>query len=180
MGRQPHVESFQNTSREAATAIFSGAGQLGSTHSNLIYHIVFSTKFRQPLIQEHRDRLYEYIGGVVRQQNGVLLEIGGMPDHVHLLVRFGLKLAISDVLRVVKSNSSKWYNETFRPSVPFGWQRGFGAFSVSESSIDAVRRYIQNQENHHRDGVSFEDEYRSLLNKHGVAFDERYLFEDGP
>ncbi|MDA0285083.1 MAG: transposase, partial [Planctomycetota bacterium] len=86
-------------------------------------------------------------------------------------------LAISDVLRVTKANSSKWFNETFKSHTPFAWQRGFGAFSVSGSNADDVRGYIRNQKKHH-EKLSFKDEFRRLLIRHGIEFDERYLFEE--
>ncbi len=151
---------------------------MASTFTNLLFHIVYSTKYRRRRIQtDSQERLYEYIGGILREQHGKLIEIGGMPDHIHILARLSPKLAISDVLRVTKSNSSKWFNETFRCTIPFAWQVGFAAFSVSASNIDGVRQYIRNQEAHHQDRT-FEDEYRTLLIKHGIEFDERYLFEE--
>ena len=98
---------------------------MSSTHTNLLFHIVFSTKYRRNTIHES-DRLYEYLGGIIRESKGTLVEIGGMPDHVHILARLSPTIAISDVLRTVKTNSSKWLNETFQSSIPFAWQRGFG------------------------------------------------------
>ena len=151
---------------------------MASTFTNLLFHIVYSTKYRRRRIHpDNRERLYEYIGGILREQHGKLIEIGGMPDHIHILARLSPKLAISDVLRVTKSNSSKWFNETFRSTIPFSWQVGFAAFSVSASNIHGVRQYIRDQEAHHQDRT-FEDEFRTLLNKHGIEFDERYLFEE--
>jgi REP element-mobilizing transposase RayT len=151
---------------------------MSSTHTNLLFHIVYSTKYRRDLIVvDTQQRLYEYIGGILRDQKGKLIEIGGMPDHVHILVRLSPTLAISDVLRVTKANSSKWLNETFEPTMPFAWQRGFGAFSVSASLVEQVRAYIRNQAQHHKT-MSFREEYRELLQRHGVEFDEQYLFEE--
>jgi REP element-mobilizing transposase RayT len=151
---------------------------MATTHTNLLFHIVFSTKYRKntilPAIQE---RLYEYIGGILREQKGILLQIGGMPDHVHVLAKLSPTLAISDVIRVTKTNSSKWCNEAFPTKRKFAWQRGFGAFSVSFSNVSAVQSYIQNQAEHHK-RTSFENEYRQLLIRHEIAFDERYLFEE--
>lgn len=151
---------------------------MATTHSNLLFHIVFSTKYRRATIQnEQETRLYEFIGGLIRKKSGVLLEIGGMPDHVHVLAKLSPTLAISDVLRHVKSNSSHWFDGTFPSPRGFAWQRGFGAFSVSASNLDQVRHYIQNQEEHHR-RLSFKDEYRALLVRHGIEFEEQYLFEE--
>jgi putative transposase len=106
-----------------------------------------------------------------------LIEIGGTSDHVHLLARLSPTLAISDVLRHTKANSSRWINETFHDEESFGWQRGFGAFSVSGSNVDAVRKYIRNQEEHHK-VLTFQDEFRALLVRHEVDFDEQYLVEE--
>ncbi|WP_417747175.1 IS200/IS605 family transposase [Rosistilla oblonga] len=151
---------------------------MSSTHTNLLFHIVYSTKYRRDMIgADVQPRLYEYIGGVVREHKGILLEVGGMPDHVHLLAKLSPAVALSDVLRFVKANSSKWVNETLAPKLPFAWQRGFGAFSVSASNVPEVTNYIQTQAEHHRK-LTFRDEYRALLERHGIEFDERYLFEE--
>ena len=151
---------------------------MASTFTNLLFHIVFSTKYRGSHIHgDAQERLYQYIGGLIREQQGTLIEIGGMPDHVHILARLSPTIAISDVLRHTKSNSSKWFNETFHGQTPFAWQRGFGAFSVSASNIEAVRTYIRNQAEHHK-RLTFKDEFRVLLQRHGIEFDEHYLFEE--
>ena len=99
-----------------------------------------------------------------------------MPDHVHILAKLSPTLAVSDVIRVTKANSSKWCNETFQTHTKFAWQRGFGAFSVSSSNVDQVQKYIQKQQEHHQK-ISFADEFRQLLVRHGIEFDEQYLFE---
>lgn len=149
---------------------------MATTHSNLLFHIVFSTKYRRSLIK-NPERLYEYIGGIIRKEKSVLIEIGGMPDHVHILVKMGPTTAISNIMRITKTNSSKWFNETYRPTTPFAWQRGFGAFSVSASNVVQVQSYIKNQAEHHKQ-VSFKEEYRKLLERHQVEFKEEYLFEE--
>lgn len=144
------------------------------TYTNLVYHVVFSTKDRQPLIEDAvRERLYAYIGGVVRSHGGLLMEIGGMPDHVHLLARFRPDASIAEMVRLIKANSSKWMNERPDATERFQWQAGYGAFSVSESRIAAVREYIQNQKEHHA-RVSWRDEMVVLLRKHGIEMDERF------
>jgi putative transposase len=151
---------------------------MSSTHTNLLFHIVYSTKYRRETITPNiQERVHEYIGGIIREEKGTLIEIGGMPDHVHILAKLSPTIAISDVLRIIKTNSSKWINDTFQAVPPFAWQRGFGAFSVSASNVEQVRHYIQTQEEHHMK-LSFQDEYRQLLIKHGIEFDERYLFEE--
>jgi putative transposase len=149
---------------------------MARTYTKLIYHIVFSTKERVPLITEEiRERLYPYLGGVIRREKGSLLEIGGVADHVHLLARFGAATAVSDMLQRIKGSSSHWLNEQ-QPGTWFAWQNGYGAFTVSESQVAAVRKYIQGQEEHHRE-TSFKDELISLLRKHGIEFDERHILD---
>jgi putative transposase len=148
---------------------------MASTFSNLLYHLVFATKNRQPLIQEGlRDDLYGYMGGILRAQGGVLLEIGGMPDHVHLLVKLRTDVAVSAVVQKVKAKSSKRTNERGISPQRFEWQEGYGIFSVSESLANRVRRYIRGQEEHHA-RVSFRDELIALLKKHRIPYDEKYL-----
>jgi putative transposase len=147
------------------------------TFTNLLYHLVFSTKQRLPLIQEDlADELYRYIGGIIRNEGGALLEIGGMPDHVHILLKMKPIGSVSDMLRDIKAGSSKWINESRRLSTGFNWQDGYSAFTVSESQVESVRRYIRNQHEHHRI-APFTEELLELLKRHGVAFDPRYVFE---
>jgi putative transposase len=148
---------------------------MARTYTKLIYHIVFSTKERIPLIApEIRDRLYEYLGGVIRGEKGSLMEIGGMPDHVHILARFGAAIAVSEMLKRIKGSSSHWLSQ--ETGTWFAWQNGYGAFSVSESQVAAVRKYIQQQEEHHK-RISFKDELISLLRKHRIEFDEGDLLD---
>jgi putative transposase len=148
---------------------------MASTFTNLLYHIVFSTKDRAPSIHEGlRERLYAYVGGIIRGERGALLEIGGVPDHIHLLAKLKSDISIAELVRLVKSNSSKWVNESINPTTRFEWQTGYGAFSVSESHAKTVRKYIANQESHHAK-ISFRDELTALLEKHGIEYDERYL-----
>lgn len=149
-----------------------------STFTSLTYHVVFGTKYRRPRITENvRDELYAYIGGIIRDERGYLLQIGGMPDHIHILAGFSPAVAVSDMLRQIKAGSSKWLNERQDMIDRFEWQTGYGAFTVSQSQVEAVRRYIQRQEEHHR-ARSFKDEYMALLKRHGIAFEERFLFDD--
>ena len=142
------------------------------TYTQLRYHLVFSTKYRAPSITAGvRNDLYDYMGGILRKAGGILLAVGGMPDHVHLLAGWGTTLSMARVLKLVKGGSSHWMNN--RPDAPpegFSWQGGYGGFSVSASKVPAVRAYILNQERHHRK-VSFQEEYMSLLRKHGIEFD---------
>jgi putative transposase len=144
------------------------------TYTQLRYHLVFSTKYRMPLITAAvRDELYDYLGGVLRANDGILLSAGGMPDHVHLLAGWGTTLPVARIMKLLKGISSRWMNERpDRPAGGFAWQEGYGAFSVSASKVPAVRNYILTQEEHHRK-VSFQDEYMNLLKKHGVEFNPR-------
>ena len=144
--------------------------------TNLIYHIVFSTKDRKPLISPDRqERLYDYIGGTIRGLGGILLAINGMSDHVHLLAKLRPDKSVSDVLRNLKSNSSGWMHSVFPAASDFSWQNGYGAFTVSASQVESVRRYIANQEQHHSKN-SFEDEFVGLLRKNEIEFDVKYLW----
>ena len=148
---------------------------MARTYTKLVYHIVFSTKERMPLITgEIRDRLYPYLGGVIRGEKGSLVEIGGVADHVHILARFGATVAVSEMVKRIKGNSSHWLSQEV--GTWFAWQTGYGAFTVSESQVAAVRKYIQRQEEHHQ-RVSFKDELISLLRKHGIEFDEENLLD---
>jgi REP element-mobilizing transposase RayT len=143
----------------------------------LHYHIVFSTKDRRPMIGDDiRERLYEYIGGILVENKSRLVAAGGMPDHIHLLGSISKELSISDAMRLVKTNSSKWVHETFPEYSSFAWQAGYGAFSVSFSNLDSVKEYIANQAIHHRK-IGFKEEFIALLKRHEIEFDERYLWE---
>jgi REP element-mobilizing transposase RayT len=126
---------------------------MAGTYTKLIYHIVFSTKDREPLITPRmREDLYAYLGGIIRGQDGFIQAIGGMADHIHLVVGLKPDVSVSEIVRLVKANSSKWVNEQARASGGgrFAWQSGYGAFSVSVSQLKAVCEYVQKQEEHHR------------------------------
>jgi REP element-mobilizing transposase RayT len=133
-------------------------------------HVVFSTKERRKLIpKDFKPKLWAYLAGVCKNQKIFVHEIGGMEDHVHMLIKIPLTLAYSDALQEIKTSSSRWMGRNF------AWQRGFGVFGVSESQRATVIRYIQNQEKHHRK-MSYEDEFIALLEKHRVPYDRRYVF----
>lgn len=150
---------------------------MATTFANLLYHIVFSTKGRIPLIHEGiREPLYEYMGGIIRGEGGVLLEIGGVPDHVHLLAKFRTDIAVATMVKKIKGKSSKWRNGGRSQSERFQWQEGYGAFSVSESLVKKVRNYIRTQAEHHG-RVSFKEELIVLLKRHRIPYDERYLLD---
>ena len=146
------------------------------SYTNLIYHIVFATKNRQPKITDDvKSRLYEYIGGTIRKQGGIALAINGMSDHVHVLAKLRPDKAVSDVLRDLKANSSGWMHDVFPELRDFSWQNGYGAFTVSASQIEKVKKYIANQEEHHRKAGSFRDEFIKMLVSNEIEFDEKYL-----
>jgi len=150
---------------------------MGSTLTHLVYHIVFSTKNRQNTVTPTlRETLYPYIGGIIRGEKGTALKIGGTKDHVHILAALPPTLTVSEALRCIKGNSSKWVNEGGSLKAHFEWQRGYGAFTVSESMVETVSRYIENQEEHHRT-KDFKEEYLVLLQTHGVKYDERYIWD---
>ena len=151
---------------------------MASTYTNLIYHIVFSTKFRRSTITtDWQPQLYEYFGGILREREGICLQIGGMPDHVHILAKLSPRIAIMDVLRDVKAVSSKWINDQRFTSDHFDWQIGYGAFSVSRSNVESVQQYIRNQAKHHQ-RFSFRAEFIAFLKRHKVDYDSKYLFEE--
>lgn len=138
--------------------------------------MVFSTKDRRPIITiDRHERLYEYIGGIIRGLDGISLGINGMEDHAHVLAKLRPDKAVSDVLRDLKANSSGWMHDVFPDAGDFAWQRGYGAFTVSASQVAAVQKYIADQKIHHGT-LSFEDEFVGLLRKNEVDFDAKYLW----
>ena len=145
-----------------------------STHTNLLYHLIFATKNREPLIStEWRERLHEYLCGAVRGLGGTPLGIGGVADHVHLLVLLKPTHCLSDFMRELKKSSSTWVVAEHATKA-FHWQEGYAAFTVSASAKAAVQEYIAGQEEHHRH-KSFREELVEFLKKSGVQYDERYL-----
>jgi len=151
---------------------------MGRTYTSLTYHLIFSTKFRHQTIRiEFRERLYQYIGGIIRDKDGVLLEIRGVEDHIHIMAGIPATISVSDMMRFIKSNSSVWVNDTIKPKRKFAWQPGYGAFTVSHSQKPMVQKYIQNQEQHHQT-KTFKDEFIQMLVAHGIEYDPRFVFEE--
>ncbi len=147
------------------------------TYSQLLLHVVFSTKHRERWITaDVAEQLYPYIGGIVRSEKGSLYDIGGIEDHVHLYLRWRPDGSISDLMRAVKAGSSKWIHETFPKLGAFAWQEGYAVFSVSKSQEEAVKKYLANQREHHA-REDFPSELLKLLRAHEVEFDERYVFD---
>lgn len=147
---------------------------MGHTSGNILLHFIFSTQERRPLISpELRDDLFAYLGGIVREMHGTALIINGELDHVHMLIRVRPAHSAAEIARVVKANSSRWMREKHSPR--FGWQTGYGVFSVSESNVAAVSAYIAGQREHHRKH-SFQEEFVAFLKKNHVEYDERYIW----
>lgn len=150
---------------------------MANTYTQIYIHVVFAVQARESLIKaEWREDLFKYIAGIFKNHKIKLIAIGGVEDHVHILFGMSPTIALSDLVRDVKANSSKYINESKFIRGKFYWQEGFGAFSYSRSQIDAVAKYILNQEQHHS-GRSFKDEYVALLSRFEVEFDDRYLFD---
>jgi putative transposase len=145
-----------------------------STHTNLHFHLVFSTKNREPLISEMIEKdLNGYLGGIVKGQGGVCLAIGGIEDHVHLLVGLTASHRIDYFMRELKASSTAWVKR--EKEINFAWQNGYGAFSVSSTNLYKVKNYILNQKEHHENS-DFKTEYLELLRRSGTPYDEKYLW----
>ena len=146
---------------------------MGHSLASVHVHFVFSTKNRLPLLADDLQAdMFAYLGGIVRELAGKPVMVGGIPDHVHMLARMPAGMSISDFMRVVKTNSSRWARPRKRD---FAWQTGFAAFSVSMSLLPQVTRYIREQEKHHRK-MTFQEELVALLKKHNIAYEERYIW----
>ena len=147
-----------------------------STYSNLLFHVVFSTKERvRLLIKDARDRLYPYISGIANKNNFKTLIVGGTNDHIRVLLSLKPEISVSKAVQLIKGGSSKWLHDNFPDLNIFSWQEGYGAFTVSISQIDVVKNYIANQEEHHKK-MSFEEEYLELLKRNNIDFNPKYLF----
>ncbi|MBC7818715.1 MAG: transposase [Planctomycetaceae bacterium] len=147
-----------------------------SLAKNLI-HLVYSTKHRQAWIpSEHRPALFAYQAGIFKVWDSPALIIGGVEDHVHALFVLSKNHPLKKIVEEVKKGSSKWIKTDGPRIAEFSWQAGYSAFSVSQSNVEAVSRYIENQEEHHRK-VTFQDELRDFFKRHGIEFDERYVWE---
>ena len=143
--------------------------------SNLM-HCTFSTKNRIPMIDsELEERLWPYLGGIARENRMKALAIAGTADHVHALLSLPGMMSFAKAVQLIKGGSSKWVHDTFLKHRTFEWQEGYGAFSVSISQMDKTIAYIQNQKEHHRK-KTFQEEFRELLDKHGIEYDPRFLF----
>ena len=143
--------------------------------TSCLVHCVWSTKNRQPfLTSDLHERLWPYLSGIAKENKMKTLAIGGVADHVHMLVSLPPTLSIAKAIQLLKGNSSKWIHETFPKMRSFEWQEGYGAFSIGLSAVDATVSYIKNQAEHHRPR-SFREEFKTMLRKHGLDYNERIL-----
>jgi len=148
---------------------------MSQSFTNLLYHLIFSTKDRRPIITlDYQPRLYDYIGGIIREVGGTSLGINGIEDHVHVVTKLRPDKALSDVLRVLKCNASGWMHDLFPSLAEFSWQRGYAAFTVSQSNVEEVRRYVAGQKDHHKK-ISFRDEFIEFLKENYIEYDERFV-----
>jgi putative transposase len=143
--------------------------------SSSLHHCVFATKRREPaLTPQLRERLYPYLGGIARENGMKMLAIGGVADHVHVLLSLPATMSIAKAVQLLKGNSSKWIHETFPKLPSFAWQEGYGAFSIGVSGIEETRAYIQKQEEHHRTRT-YREEVIMFLQRHGLPFDDAMI-----
>jgi REP element-mobilizing transposase RayT len=147
-----------------------------STYISNLVHFVWGTANREPLIRDSwRAQLHAYIGGILKNKDAKMLAAGGIADHVHVLASLPATVTLSEIASAMKSNSSRWIHENAPQCKGFDWQTGYGAFTVSKSSEPRVKAYIQNQEEHHHHRT-FESEFKELLDKHGIPYEDRYLW----
>jgi putative transposase len=150
---------------------------MAGKYLSLLVHFTWSTAGREPWIEtEMREDLYSYIGGIMKNKKAKLISAGGMFDHIHLYASMPSTISVADFVNAVKSNSSRWVHESYSRLRNFAWQEGYGAFSVSKSEEGKVVRYISNQEDHHRKRT-FKEELIGLLEKHGIEYDKRYIWD---
>ena len=149
---------------------------MAQTLVSLLVHIVFSTKNREPFITpEIEPELYSYVGGILKNHESRLLDVGGTPDHLHLLISQSKNASLSSLMKDVKKDSSLWIKTKGRQFRNFHWQDGYGAFSIGKSDIPRLKEYIASQKEHHRRGT-FKEELIGFLDEYGIAYDERYLW----
>ena len=187
--RKPRVEPWvngnetisalkgRNAISQGATLGVKGRNDMSQSLANILVHLVFSTKNRTPCIQDDiRDELHAYIGGIVANQQGVLLKSGSVADHIHLLIVHPRTCAPAHLVKEIKTGSSKWLSDHSSDYSGFHWQGGYGIFSISPSHCSALESYIASQAEHHRK-VGFQEEFRGLLKKYGIQWDERYVWD---
>lgn len=167
----PHAHHVDSTS----TLLFPMGGPTMHSFVSCLMHVVFSTKERRPWIaSDVQDRLWPYLGGIARENKMKALKVGGVEDHIHMLLSLPSTLDIAKAVQLLKGNSSKWIHETFPKLKPFEWQEGYGAFSIGVSGVEDTIRYIENQAEHHRK-QPFNDELKAFLKKHALEYEEWML-----
>ena len=146
--------------------------------AQIYLHIVFSTKDRRPFLHDRaiREEMHAFLGGECKKLDCPVLRVGGTADHVHIVCRLGRTISVAELVKELKRESSQWVKTRDASLADFYWQAGYGAFSVSPSHVEILREYIANQEEHHRT-ESFQDEFRRLLTKYGIEWDERYVWD---
>ena len=150
---------------------------MAQSYTNILVHIVFGTKHREPLLERRiLPSVLDFLAGGVKEQQGITLAINGVVDHVHILAKVRQDRTVSDLVRDIKARSSGWIHRTYPELSSFAWQRGYGAFSVSQSQIEVVRQYIANQEEHHKT-KPFAEEFVQFLVANEIEYDERYLWD---
>ena len=148
---------------------------MANTFTSLHYHLIFSTKDREPwILHDIEERIWKSLGGIARENGMKALRVGGMPDHVHVILGLPPTQTVSKAIQLLKGGSSKWIKETFPRMRGFGWQDGYAAFTVSKSNLPDVIEYVQDQREHHR-VKSFQEEYLAFLIRYGIEYDERYV-----
>ena len=150
---------------------------MGQSLSSILIHLVFSTKNREPFITSAVEtELHPYMAKIFRELKSPSLAIDGTSDHVHILFSLARVITIADLVEEVKTNTSKWIKTKGREFKNFHWQKGYGGFSIGQSNVAALKRYIRGQKTHHR-RVTFQEEYRKFLNAYGIDYDERYVWD---
>ena len=146
---------------------------MGHTYASLLTHVVFSTKDRRPYLRDElRPKVWAYLGGIARKNGFKALCVGGHVDHAHVLLELPTDMDIAKAVQLIKGGSSKWLGEQLQE---FGWQQGYGAFTIGISQLKATMAYIEGQEEHHRK-LSFQEEFLAFLKKHNIDYDERYVW----
>ncbi|MCE5293008.1 MAG: IS200/IS605 family transposase, partial [Chlamydiales bacterium] len=173
----PKVPWEYNVKKECTLEESAAKATMAHTYVQLYYHIVWSTKDRLNYIPfSIEEPLHVFLGGAFKTKKCLPFQIGGMSDHIHILVSIPPTIAVAEVIRNVKVSSTKWMHKTYAQCHDFAWQEGYGAFSVSESKRETVIEYIKNQKEHHQ-GRSFQDEFLLLLEQHNVTYDPKYLWK---
>ena len=150
---------------------------MANTYSQSYFHLIFSPKNRQALIQRAwKNELEKYITGIIQNKKHKLLAIGSMPDHIHIFIGYHLNHRISDLVEEIKTSSNKWINDNKLSRYKFEWQKGYGAFTHSHSQIDAIIKYVLNQEQHHK-RRTFKEEYLEILKRNDIKYNDDYLFD---